>query len=452
MTVYVPPVIGSVSYADTNATVQAIISDTSKIVQNLSTVQYTASSLSAKKSATLSSVSVAVNGNTYSLTISGSSASGGNAVVNSGQNVTAVFTLTDSRGLTVTKSVTVTMLAWALPTAIVSVQRESNFYSLTNLLVDASFSSVDSKNTITISYTGVAVPQTGKTTPSNVTGTLSDNVTSQASFDNEFEWNITILLVDRFGGTKSYTTHISRGMPLTFFDRKRLSVGINMFPQHDGSFEIDGDIYADDINVNDVNADGVIVTQHGNAGTNALVRAKRTDTNTSVWVGVGSAGVNHGVYSDKLGKWMLYGDASRTHINVDAIYPVGSIYMSVSNTSPATYFGGTWEQIKDTFLLACGSTYANGATGGEASHTLTTDEMPSHDHFQQYQSDTSYVGIHVKNYNTGGSIQGVQPANGTRRNNIMAPAVRVATVASGGGQAHNNMPPYLAVYVWKRTA
>ena len=61
-------------------------------------------------------------------------------------------------------------------------------------------------------------------------------------------------------------------------------------------------------------------------------------------------------------------------------YPVGSIYLSVNSTNPGTIFGGTWEQIKDRFLLACGSTYSNGSTGGEAKHTLTTNEMPSHSH------------------------------------------------------------------------
>ena len=50
----------------------------------------------------------------------------------------------------------------------------------------------------------------------------------------------------------------------------------------------------------------------------------------------------------------------------NAIYPVGSIYMSVNSTSPQTLFGGTWEQIKDTFLLASGTSYSNGATGGSA--------------------------------------------------------------------------------------
>ena len=135
------------------------------------------------------------------------------------------------------------------------------------------------------------------------------------------------------------------------------------------------------------------------------------------------------------------------------IYPIGSIYISVSSTfNPATAFGGTWERIEDTFLLAAGSTYAGGTTGGSATVTLTEEQMPSHTHFQQFQSDTDYVGVHVKNYNSGGSIQGVQPSNGTRRNNIASSAVRVSTVSAGGSAAHENMPPYLAVYVWKRTA
>ena len=65
---------------------------------------------------------------------------------------------------------------------------------------------------------------------------------------------------------------------------------------------------------------------------------------------------------------------------LDLIYPVGSIYISVNSTSPATLFGGTWEILNDVFLLAAGS-YANAGTfGGEATHTLTVDEMPSHSH------------------------------------------------------------------------
>ena len=65
---------------------------------------------------------------------------------------------------------------------------------------------------------------------------------------------------------------------------------------------------------------------------------------------------------------------------MDLIYPVGSIYLSVGTTSPATLFGGTWVQLKDRFLIGAGNNYSNGATGGETSHTLTASELPSHSH------------------------------------------------------------------------
>ena len=65
---------------------------------------------------------------------------------------------------------------------------------------------------------------------------------------------------------------------------------------------------------------------------------------------------------------------------INLVYPVGSIYMSVNNVSPATFIGGTWEQLKDRFLLGAGSSYSAGSTGGAATHTLTTAQMPSHTH------------------------------------------------------------------------
>lgn len=121
----------------------------------------------------------------------------------------------------------------------------------------------------------------------------------------------------------------------------------------------------------------------------------------------------------------------------DAAYPVGSIYMSVSSTNPHDLFGGTWVQIQDTFLLAAGTTYAAGATGGEATHTLTVQEMPSH--------------THNVDSNTGSPVAYVPSSHGDIGGNGKNIATR-AILATGGGQAHNNMPPYLAVYVWKRTA
>lgn len=121
------------------------------------------------------------------------------------------------------------------------------------------------------------------------------------------------------------------------------------------------------------------------------------------------------------------------------VYPVGSIYMSLSSTDPKTLFGGTWERLKDRFLLAAGDRYSAGATGGEATHTLTKDEMPSHNHYAAINGGTDSYG---QNRTTIGSF--ANKAQGYSDSSTI--------FATGGGNAHNNMPPYLAVYMWKRTA
>ena len=124
---------------------------------------------------------------------------------------------------------------------------------------------------------------------------------------------------------------------------------------------------------------------------------------------------------------------------LNLIYPVGSIYMSVSSTSPATFLGGTWERIQDKFLLSAGSTYAAGATGGEATHTLTTSEMPAHTHNAAVAGGTEEYGTS-------------RTAIGSFKVITSGYLDSSTSVRTGGDGAHNNMPPYLAVYVWKRTA
>ena len=143
---------------------------------------------------------------------------------------------------------------------------------------------------------------------------------------------------------------------------------------------------------------------------------------------------------------------------VDAIYPVGSIYMSVNSANPSTLFGGTWEQIQDTFLLAAGQTYAAGATGGEAEHTLTLDEMPAHTHPPYYdQADwgiAEYRNVPDKSgvWGAGLNLDMSGLVFGAINDGTTYMALRSSTGNSGGNVAHNNMPPYMAVYVWKRTA
>ena len=167
-------------------------------------------------------------------------------------------------------------------------------------------------------------------------------------------------------------------------------------------------------------------------------------------------------------KWdmKVYGKLLKTFV-VDSIYPVGSIYMSVNSTSPATLFGGTWSQLKDRFLLGAGDTYSNGATGGAATVTLTTSQMPSHTHTFTGSSATTSSDSHTHTVpNTKGDNSGsgnkceswasasasgrtVTTSSDSHTHTLTAKGTNAST---GGGSSHNNMPPYLVVYMWKRTA
>ena len=143
--------------------------------------------------------------------------------------------------------------------------------------------------------------------------------------------------------------------------------------------------------------------------------------------------------------------------NVLDSYPVGAIYISGVSTSPAALFGGTWEQIKGRFLLGTGTNEANstnkwgtlsagaynaaaGETGGAAQITLTTAQMPTHSHLFER------IPITQSEMTTGGNYYAEQSTT------VGSLVKTQTTYPAGEGKAHSNMPPYLAVYIWQRTA
>lgn len=172
------------------------------------------------------------------------------------------------------------------------------------------------------------------------------------------------------------------------------------------------------------------------------------------------------------------------------VYPVGSIYMSMNETDPATLFGGTWERLANGRCLIGGgesSGYTVGSTGGEKTHTLTAGEMPTHNH-----GATTANGGHSHDrgtmdmYGTFRSVDigGNEPSNGVFVDDVSSTSGGITsgpssgfdetisflasrnwygltstvdnhqhtTQDAGSGQSHNNMQPYLAVAIWKRTA
>lgn len=153
---------------------------------------------------------------------------------------------------------------------------------------------------------------------------------------------------------------------------------------------------------------------------------------------IASAGINIESFTGEDGKLSYVPSIDKTWL-LDAFYPVGSIYQSVNSTSPATLFGGgTWERIEDKFLLAAGGTYAAGSTGGEASVSLTAAQNGPHTHAAYYADSAGSKGFGYSYTNKGEQSNASTDSSGI--------------VSSGSGQPHNNMPPYLAVYVWQRTA
>ncbi len=122
------------------------------------------------------------------------------------------------------------------------------------------------------------------------------------------------------------------------------------------------------------------------------------------------------------------------------MYPIGSIYITTGDTSPAALFGGTWELVEGRTLIGAGTVtddnslsqaFTLGVMGGELKHTLTVSELPSHTH------DVGGSGW------SGGSTGYINYSN--KQNQY-----QIVTQATGSDQAHNNLPPYLVVKIWKR--
>ena len=149
--------------------------------------------------------------------------------------------------------------------------------------------------------------------------------------------------------------------------------------------------------------------------------------------------------------FMLEDSAGGRKSILDYIYPVGSIYMSVVSASPATLFGGTWVALQDRFLVGAGSSYKVNATGGESAHKLISSEIPSHAHSFKGSSHTFFWGARPNTdvYTDTVAIGGRPPIN-----NLVTwqGSWNETANSTGGDNEHNNMPPYLSVYMWKRTA
>lgn len=224
-----------VGYSDTNSTVTGITGNNQLIVRNQSNLQIKISNAKAYKSASIKTASCTILGKNYSVDISG-----GSGTINVGKiNTTSSFDLTvniaDSRNFVTAKKIHVKVEDYAAPYANITLQRYLNYYSETDLTVSASYSSLNNKNTIAITY---KYKKTDETKYSDEKS-LANNGTVRLTLDNNHQWNVQVTLKDKIS-TVTYNLTVGRGMPIIFFDRRKQSVGVNCFPAYEDSLEVGG--------------------------------------------------------------------------------------------------------------------------------------------------------------------------------------------------------------------
>lgn len=178
-------------------------------------------------------------------------------------------------------------------------------------------------------------------------------------------------------------------------------------------------------------------------------------------------------------KW-LYDQMQAT---ASKLYPVGSVYISFNSADPSTLFGGTWERLKDTFLLANGDSYAPNTAGGSSTKNITVDNLPSHSHSISWEGNHSHTrgSMNITGWHDSEDSEGVaggcftisyrastfnnRQQGGAQNTQVNFDASRTwsgetswngyhshVVGATGSSLPLNIMPPYKTVYMWRRTA
>lgn len=225
----------NVEYEDSNSKTVAITENNQYIIRNNSTLKISVNNAQALNSATLKSITAVINGNAYTGTLNGSTGVINVGMVNISSDAKVTVKIVDSRGNEGISEITVLVYDWTLPSAIIKLNRKSNYYSETILNVNANYSSIGGKNEVTIKF---RTKKVANSTFSTYT-TIHDNTDTNFTADNEFEWNVQVNVADKLGNT-TYNLILPKGIPIAYVDIKKYSFGVNCFPKHNNSLEVNG--------------------------------------------------------------------------------------------------------------------------------------------------------------------------------------------------------------------
>jgi hypothetical protein len=245
----------NVEYEDSNSNTVAITGDNQYIIRNNSTLKISVNNAQALNSATLKTITAVINGNAYTGTLNGSTGTINVGVVNISSDAKTTVKLTDSRGNEGVSDITVLVYDWTLPSAIIKLNRKSNYYSESILNVNANYSSIGDRNSVTIKY---RTKKVANSTFSTYT-TIQNNADANFTADNEYEWNVQVEVSDLIGKT-TYNLILPKGIPIAYFDIKKYSFGVNCFPKHDNSFEVNGVCFSGNVLYNSASGTAGTVT------------------------------------------------------------------------------------------------------------------------------------------------------------------------------------------------
>lgn len=404
------PTIGTVGISDTNS----ICAGIGQYVQNQSKLKFMIAT-SGNQGSTITSVSTKFNNQTYT-----GSTFTTQAIQNSG-TLTYTITVTDSRGRTATKSGSVSVTAYNPPSLTnVSAKRANSGYA-----VD------ESSGTYALLHFKV-----GFTSLSN------NNVTSfyiQYRASGASSWNKINSWANNYTLEQDYKAGNLFTSTTTTYE---IAFGVKDKFMSDYSWQIV--TVTPTYTLINFGKDGKSLTFFGQDGNNA----NRLTVNGDLAIN----SVKENTSSTKMlvngGNTVMYRDWDKLVNSIkSAMYPVGSVYITYNNVNPGTFLGGTWERFGQGRTLVGegtgndGSTsmsFTSGSTGGEYTHKLTINEMPSHNHK-----------LHARG---GSTTQTSSPFDANKPITQGSNSYGFDVSNTGGDSAHNNVQPYITVYFWRRTA
>lgn len=352
--------------------------------------------------------------------------------------LTLTCTVTDSRGRTTTKTQTITVLAYSKPTISDIAAARCNRDGTANRMGDygkvtfsGAITALGKKNTAAYA---VQYREVGTGTWSNAGSTAAGNYAPSGAYvvfaaDKSKRYEVRVVATDAFEAIGSAVRDLPAAYALLHHAKHLRSMGIGRLCDKSNALQVGLNAYFDD----NVNVGGNLKGKYLTGTwlqTTATTDLGKTPPKVAVLDNAG---------------WVYYRTLTDLGRDlVDIFHPVGEYYSSSDPTNPAELFGGTWEEVHGRFLFAEDDAHPAGSTGGEESHILTEPEIAPHKHAMAYGPESSASST--------GFSYGIAAGSATNSAGGRGYASNLGTFSAGGGQPHNNMPPYLAVYTWHRIA